>query len=129
MHNTDVLEFQDSEISSAEIKDNQFVVRFSAARIHRISSQDDGSDLFQALELTIDQPIIIERDSGCVGRLSQGSLRVAGTTVKHVPIPYEAKADVELEIVFANGSTCKVMGKRIETKQTGETRVMEWLKC
>jgi len=122
------IDLQDSEVSTAEFQNNQFIVRFSAAHIHHTDNQDDGPGFIQALELIIDQPTIIQKDDGCVGRLSQGTLRIAGTTIKHVLIPYEA-ADVELELTFSNGSMCKVTGKRIEVKQTGEARVMEWLKC
>jgi hypothetical protein len=122
------LDFQDSEVSTIELQHNQFIIRFSAAYIHRADNQDDGPGFIQALELTIDQPTIIQKADGCIGRLSHGMLRVAGTTMKHVPIPYEA-ADVELELTFSNGSICKATGKRIEVKQTGEARVVEWLKC
>jgi hypothetical protein len=121
-------DFQDSEVSTVEYRDEQLIIRFSAAQTTRTDNQEGDPGFIQALELIIDQPTIIQKDDGCVGRLSQGTLRVAGITMKHVPIPYEA-ADVELELTFANSSICKVTGKRIEVKQTGEARVMEWLKC
>jgi len=127
-----VLDFQDSEVSSAELQGSQIIIRFSAALIHGTDDKhnvDDGPGFIQALELTIDKPIVIETDSGCIGRLSQGILRVAGTTIKHVPIPYEATADVELELAFSNGSICKVVGQGVTLKPTGEVRVAEWLKC
>lgn len=123
------LDFQDSELSSAELEGQQFIVLFSAAHIHRTDNQHEGVSFLQALELTIDAATIVEKDSGCVGRISQGSLRVDGTTMKRVPFPYDVEANIELELVFANGSMCKVTGKRIALKTTGESRVVEWLKC
>jgi len=129
MPSKNILDFQDSEVSSAELQDNQFIVRFSAAHVHHVSSQDDGPGFLPSIELTIDQPTIIQKDSGCVGRLLQGTLSVAAIIVKQVPIPYKAEADVELELAFANGSTCKVIGRGVTLKATGEERVVEWLKC
>jgi len=125
-------DFQDSEVSTTELRDDQFIIRFAAAHIHRENTDgniDDSPGFIQSLELTLNQATIIEHDLGCVGRLSQGTLRVVGATIKSVPIPYEAEADIELELAFSNGSTCKVTGERIVIKQNGEARVMEWLKC
>jgi hypothetical protein len=126
-----VFEFQDSEVSSAELKDQQFVVRFSAAHV-RQSKNDKGNDaegFLQSVQLIISDAVIVQNDSGCVGRVSHGVLRVAGTTITLVPIPYDADAKVELELVFSNGSMCKVSGQRVTLKSTGEAHFVEWLKC
>lgn len=129
MLRNELLDFQDSEVSITGLQDNQFIIRFSAAHIHRTDNQDDVPGFIQALELIIDHPTNIKNEEGCVGRLSQGILRVGGTIIKQVPIPYEATSDVELELVFSNDSICKVDGRRVVLKPTGETRVTGWLKC
>lgn len=128
----DALEFQDSEVASAELEDKHFVVKFSAGRVCRAKGEqgaDHKSGYFQALVLTIHDASILESESGCVGRVTQGELRVAGATSRLVPIPYEAIVNVELELVFANGSNCRVAGHGVTLKPTGEARMMEWLKC
>lgn len=132
MQCSNALDFQDSEVSSAELEDNRFVVKFSAGRVCRVKGArgpGNESGFFQELQLTIHHASIIEKESGCVGRISQGVLRVAGATSELVPIPYEADVNVELEFAFANGAMCKVAGRRITLEPTGEARVMEWLKC
>jgi len=126
-----VFEFQDSEVSSAELKEQQFVVQFSAAHVHRSRSKD-GIDLdgfLHALVLTIFQPSTIQKDSGCLGRISQGELRVEGNRITRVPIPYEANANVELELSFSNGSMCRVSGQHVTLNATGEVKFVEWLRC
>ena len=131
MPDNDVFEFQDSEVSSAELQDQKFVVRFSAAHVRRSINQDgnDVDGFLQALELTIHQPSIIKTESGCIGRISHGVLRVAGTIFRLVSIPYEAEANVELELMFSNGSMCKVSGMGVTLNAIGEVKFVEWLKC
>ena len=98
----------------------------------RRSINQDGNDVdgfLHALELTIKYPLHIHNDPGCIGRISHGVLRVAGTIFRLVSIPYEAEANVELELMFSNGSMCKVSGMGVTLKPNGEARLVEWLKC
>jgi hypothetical protein len=131
MMSNDSFDFQDSEVSSAELKDQKFVVRFSAGHVRRSTNQDGNNveGFLHALELTISHPSVIQHEPGCVGRLSNGLLRVEGTTIKVIPLPYEVATNVEFELSFANGSTCKVVGLGVTLKATGEARIIEWLKC
>ena len=131
MPDNDVFEFQDSEVSSAELQDQKFVVRFSAAHVRRSINQDGNvvDGFLHAVELTILQASVIQNDSSCIGRISHGALRIEGRNVDLIPLPYEAKANVELELMFSNGSMCKVAGQGATLKPTGEARFVEWLKC
>jgi hypothetical protein len=129
MPNIDKLDFQDSEVSSAKLQDEKFIVRFSAAHIHRADNQHEGIGFLQALELVIDHPTNLHVDEGCVGRIARGSINTGDGNLKSISIPYHANTRIELELEFANGSMCKVLGKGVMLKPTAESHVVEWLKC
>jgi hypothetical protein len=127
----DALDFQDSEVSSVELQDQQFIIRFSAGRVRTKSRSGIHEDavLLRTLELVIEHPSVIQKDSGCIGGLLHGELNVTGVKVALIPVPYEMKADVELELTFVNGSVCKVSGQGATLKSIGEAPAVEWLKC
>ena len=132
MTRTDTLEFHDSEVSSLGLEGPHFVVRFSAGHVYRADEHPGtggGAGFLQSLELACLKPSEIQQDSGCIGKLSQGGLRVAGATLGRVPIPYAAEAKVELDLAFSNGATCRVVAHGVVLKPRGEARFVESFKC
>ena len=132
MTRTDTLEFHDSEVSSLGLEGPHFVVRFSAGHVYRAGEHPGtggGAGFLQSLELACLKPSEIQQDSGCIGKLSQGGLHVAGATLGRVPIPYQAEAKVELDLAFSNGATCRVVAHGVVLKPRGEARFVESFKC
>ena len=132
MTRTDTLEFHDSEVSSLGLEGPHFVVRFSAGQVYRAGEHPGtggGAGFLQSLELACLKPSEIQQDSGCIGKLSQGGLHVAGATLGRVPIPYQAEAKVELDLAFSNGATCRVVAHGVVLKPRGEARFVESFKC
>ncbi|WP_432721004.1 hypothetical protein R0382_003298 [Jeongeupia wiesaeckerbachi] len=132
MPDSDLLAFCDSEVSNIETRAGHIVVRISAGHVHRsggLPGADDRAGFLQALELTCFQPSAIHQEAGCVGNLSSGVLRVGGAMLRLVPVPFESACSVELELVFSNGSVCRVTCLGVTLKPAGEARFVEWLKC
>lgn len=128
----DALEFQDSEISSLETRSGQLVVRFSAACVHRSEGGfGRGAEVgfLPALELCCLRPMTVSQDAGCLGRLSGGRLVVDGAELARVPLPYESGAEMVLELTFANGAHCRVLGTGLSVRSTEAPRWAEWLRC
>ena len=132
MTRTDTLEFHDSEVSSLGLEGPHFVVRFSAGHVYRADEHPGpggSAGFLQSLELVCLNPSEVQQDAGCIGKLLQGGLHVAGATLGRVPIPYAAEAKVELELAFSNGATCRVVAHGVVLKPRGEARFVESFKC
>ncbi len=126
------LEFHDSEVSTVEANAGSVRVLFSAAYVHRsdgVAGVDDGEGYVQAVELRMDNATWKGSLEECVGKISDGDLLVADTPVRLVPLPYEARDNVRLELQFANGVALLVTGTAVHVYHTGEVRFIERLYC
>mgnify|MGYP003343576628 CR=1 FL=1 len=122
------LEFHDSEVAEVGLCGRDVVVRFSAGYVHRTGT-GEGAGFLQSLELVCLDVDDWSQESGCVGRLSEGTLQIDGERLAMVPVPWEAHAPTMLSLTFANGAACEVRSRGMRLQPVGEARFVEWLRC
>lgn len=126
------LELHDSEVASIDVNATEIKVRFSAAYIRRSNSRrgiDAGEGYIQSLELRLSAAHVLMRDDGCVGRISDGEIAVDGDRLSFAPIPFDKKGEVQLSLVFTNGSRFEARGNGVTLQAAGEAKFIESFKC
>lgn len=129
---TDALEFHDSEVAELTLQGGDLVIRFSAAYVHRSALQPgvgEGAGFVQALEMRCLLPTMLEQSPGCMGGLWDGVLHVAGNRLALVPLPYETREPIALELSFASGGICKLQAQGMVLRAMGQAHFVEWFKC
>ena len=126
------LEFHDSEVSASQSKDGGLSVAFSAAYVHHsegVPGVDTGSGYVQALEMLLQQATWSGSLGSCLGRLSDGHISVGGQHLPLVPLPYESRGPVKVELVFQNGESLTATAGRAIIRFVGEPRFVESFRC
>ncbi|MEI8171213.1 MAG: hypothetical protein WCG50_16195 [Rhodoferax sp.] len=126
------LEFHGSEVSSVVSVNSDIHVVFSAAHVQRSISTPgiDASDGYeQAVELQLRQAVWTGSLNECIGNLSEGELSVDQTSVKRVPLPFQAVGNVALNLHFSNGAVLSAWGTSVKLSQRAQTPFVENFAC
>jgi hypothetical protein len=126
------LEFHDSEVSGVHFMSGCVHVTFSAAYVHRsneVPGVDVGSGYMQSVQLLLREAVLSGPLNDCVGKLSDGNLRVNGRSVNLVPLPFEAAGQIALILQFSNGASFSAAGSSVQLHQTSAPRFVEHFGC
>lgn len=126
------LQFHDSEVSCVESLNGFVRVSFSAAHVQRslgAPGPDASHGYAQAVELCLHQATWTGSLNECVGRLSDGALKVDGCAIKQVPLPFQDSGAVTLNLQFSNGAWLSASGTWVEVFQRGQPQFVESFAC
>lgn len=126
------LEFHDSEVGLVEVGDGTLSVQFAAAYVHQSEGRpgfDSGAGYVQKLELLFRGAQWVGDPHLCFGKLSDGQLREGEQVRSLIPLPYESRVPVEVELVFQNGERLSVKSESAVLLSTGEPRFVESYAC
>lgn len=125
-----VIEFHDSEVAGVVLAEGVLTIRFSAAWARRSDAAGGGSIGYMPdVLLRLDQPAWSGELVACVGRLSGGELCVGAQQGGRVPLPFEARGCVRMQMAFSNGAVLSAEAAAVRLAQTGEARFVESLNC
>jgi len=126
------LVLNDSEISSIECSSNTVIFNFSAAFVRQDSSHsglESASGYLKSLKLICTEISSLRREDGCIGRISNGNMVVAGQQMKRIPIPFESTSGISLELQFTNGSSLHVQALGVTVKAENGAQLIESFSC
>ena len=127
------LEFHDSEVSSVKAVDGGIRVFFAAAYVHRSNGTPGVNSVrgyAPAVELHLEKAATFTCTlHECVGRLSDGELKMGDSLVSLVPLPFEGSGMVTLNLQFSNGTEFSAKGGSVHVFQTGSSRFVENFAC
>ena len=122
------IDLHDSEVQSIELRNGDLRVVLSAAYVHRSSGRpgiDPGTGWLQTAELLfrgVEAPVETMQFSG---RVSDGSVSVAGETLSLLPIPLSAAGEVTASFAGANGQVLSFAAASVQCSVYGEPRFVE----
>src|SRR4051794_18873937 len=119
------LEFHDSEVESALPVNDQLVVAFSAAYIHRsagVPGVDSGEGYVAPLSLIFERASWLGDLQSCQGNLSDGEVRVDGRRFRMLPLPFLGEGSVTAKLHFQNGSSLEIGAALVRCEPTGRER-------
>lgn len=122
------VEFHDSTVASVRAVASDVEVCLSPAYIHRslgVPGVDPGEGHHQTVTLRLTTASVSGESAAFVGRLSGGSLRVSGSSIGLVPLPYSERGKVTLSLVLDSGATLEVAASAIECLPSGPTAYVE----
>ena len=122
----------ESEVAAVASVDPEIYVRFSAAATLKASTAEGekpSQGFSRGVVLQLQGAQIIGQEDPKLGRISAGRLQLAGEWRKEIPVPFEFKGPVHLEISFANRAYLVAGGSDINLRFEGEPNFAESLAC
>ena len=122
------LDLHDSRIDSVEICDSDANVHFSHAYIHKSKGapgRDPGTAWSQEALLVISGAIITAQLPPLPNTISDGYLEVGGIEHTLLPLPFTRKADVNLSLVFTDGTSLTLSGRGAAVTLLGQAIFLE----
>ena len=123
-----MFEFADSEVAELE-QAQQLRVRFAAGRVHEGGPAGSGQGQWMPLLLICGQPVQVEMEPGCFGRLVGGAVMLEGQRRTALPVPLQSGAPFALELEFASGARCRVQGKGLELRALADQCSVDSYQC
>lgn len=122
------LELHDSRIDAVELSGGDAHVHFSHAYIHKSKStpgRGAGTGWSQEALLVIYGAVINGAYPALPNGISDGHLEVGGIKHTLLPLPFKRKADVSLDLIFADGTTLHVTGRGAVVELLGQPIYLE----
>jgi hypothetical protein len=123
------IEFHDSEVSAILREEDDLIVRFTSAYIHKSEGKpgdDPGTGWVQPAELTIARGSVEGTYPDFPCWIADGTIECEGTILDNLlPLPFECKGAVKLELIFTADSTLTIFGERAVLNLLGEARYVE----
>jgi len=113
---------RDSEVSCIAIDGAKLSIDLPVACV-----RGAGSRFLRAVRVELEAAEILHRDGGCIGRLTEGELRVDGRRITDCRVPAAIDGRVELRLNFANGASFAAHGRSLRLHSAGES--FEYLHC
>lgn len=113
---------RDSEVSCIATDGDALVIDLPVACVRGAASR-----FLRAVRIDLDAAEILHRDGGCIGRLSDGELRVDGRRITDCRVPAAIDGRIELRLNFANGASLAAHGRGLRLHSSGES--FEYLHC
>ena len=113
---------RDSEVSCIATDGETLVIDLPVACV-----RGAGSRFLRAVRIDLEAAEILHRDDGCIGRLTDGELRVDGRRITDCRVPAAMDGRVELRLNFANGASLAAHGRSLRLHSSGES--FEYLHC
>jgi hypothetical protein len=109
------LELHDSRVSAVELVEGVAQIYFSHAYIHKSKGspgKDPGTGWSQEARLVLSEAQAAGLLPSLPNAIDEGYLEVGGIRHELVPLPFQRKVDARLYLVFADGSTLEIVGKK-----------------
>lgn len=109
------LELYDSRVSQIELADGVATIAFSHAYIHKSKGtpgKDPGTGWSQEVRLVMLEAQTPGPLPSLPNTISEGFLEVGGIRHEIIPLPFMRKVGARLHLVFVDGATIEVTGKR-----------------
>ena len=122
----------ESEVAVVTSVDPDIYVRFSAAAVLKagaVEGEKSSQGFSKGVVLQLRGAQVIGQEDPKLGRVSTGRLQLAGEWRKEIPVPFEFKGRVHLEISFANRAFLVASGSSISLRFEGEPNFAESLAC
>jgi hypothetical protein len=113
---------RDSEVSCIATHGDTLSIDLPVACVRGPSSR-----FLRAVRIDLDAAEILHRDGGCIGRLSDGELRIDGRRIADCRVPAAVEGRIELRLNFANGASLAANGRSLRLHSAGES--FEYLHC
>ena len=123
------IELHDSRIGRIRVVDGEALIEFAPAYLHKSEGRpgmDPGTGWVQAVRLTLSRALIRGPLPDLPDEISDGGLRVDSTSLENViPIPLQARGDIELRLLFVSGHEVIFTADSIALELTGEANYVE----
>ena len=122
------LDLHDSRIDGVEIIDADAYVHFSHAYIHKSKGtpgRDSGSGWSQEAVLVIAGAASLKPLPPLPNTIADGYLEVGGIKHTVLPLPFTRKADVNLSLVFHDGTSLELSGRGAAVELLGKAIYLE----
>jgi len=113
---------RDSEVSCIATHDDTLVIDLPVACVRGASSR-----YLRAVRIDLGTAEILHRDGGCIGRLTDGELRIDGRRIADCRVPAAVEGRIELRLNFANGASLAAQGRSLRLHSAGGS--FEYLHC
>ena len=126
--------FEDSEVARLELSQgtaNVLTVHFSAARVlEGAGKSGSGEGVWMRLLLICELSAQITSGLEASGRLESGCVRVDGAqSLRTLPVPYETRQPLVLELEFARGEHLRVPCQSLEIRPVAAQCATESFQC
>ncbi|MDZ4252994.1 MAG: hypothetical protein U1A72_10540 [Sulfuritalea sp.] len=122
------LELYDSRIDEVQIVGFDARVHFSHAYIRKSKGRpgrDAGSGWSQAALLVIGEAVVIGQLPVLPNTIADGCLQVGGIRHGLLPLPFRRKAEVDLSLVFSDGTALHIAGRGAMVELLGKATYLE----
>ena len=122
------LELYDSRVDEVRIVDSDARVHFSHAYIHKSKGRpgrDAGSGWSQEALLVIGGAVLAAPLPVLPNTVADGCLQVGGIRHSVLPLPFRRKAEVDLALVFADGTSLRIFGRGAVLELLGKATYLE----
>jgi hypothetical protein len=122
----------ESEVASVRPVDPDIQVQFSAAaalQVGMANEEEPAQGFSRGVLLQLRSAQVIGQQEPQLGRVSGGRLQVGGELLKKVPLPFEFKGPVHLELAFANRAYLVAAGTGVSVRFEAEPNFTESLAC
>jgi hypothetical protein len=113
---------RDSEVSCIATSGETLSIDLPVACVRGAASR-----FLRAVRIDLDAAEVLHRDEGCIGRLTDGELRIDGRRIADCRVPAVIEGRIELRLNFANGASLAAHGRGLRLHSSGES--FEYLHC
>ena len=125
--------FEDSEVARLELSRgtvDMLTVHFSAARVlEGAGNSGSGEGVWMRLLLICELSAQIYSGLEASGRLEGGCVRVGGQTLRSLPLSYEVRQPLVLELDFASGHQVRLQGHQLQLRTPEGAGAVESFQC
>ena len=121
--------FEDSEVAQLQISEEVLTVRFSAARVVEGGRTGSGEGQWMRLLLICELDALSGTGLQASGRLEGGCVRVGGQTLRSLPLSYEVRQPLVLELDFASGHQVRLQGHQLQLRTPEGAGAVESFQC
>jgi hypothetical protein len=124
------LDLADAELASVHREGDTLILRFAAVRVKPAARQrGEGARYLGGLVLRLADARTQESTTGCVGRIADAELVMAGQRRPTLPAPLSSPGPVRIVLQFANGASLAAGGAALTTHLPPGTTAAEHYHC
>ena len=125
-----LLDLTDAELSSAQLDGGLLTLRFAAVRVRSDAGQrGHGTRYLGGLVLLLADAHTEARTAGCIGRVADAELFIAGQRQATLAAPVEAGGPVRLVLQFANGARLAAQATALSAHLPPDAAVADHYHC
>jgi hypothetical protein len=124
------LDLSDAELSSAKVEGSTLVLRLAAVRLKPAPGRPGaGASYLGGLVLELADARTEAPASGCIGRVAEAELFLAGQRQATLAAPQDSAGPVRLVLQFANGARLAAAAQSLSARLPPDATVAEHYHC